>query len=224
MEPGLDNSFLPIKTKTSGAATNCYGVGGNLTSLDVPASLLAEATMALDAASRSLSPLPAISNKRSPSSSTLMLQSTMRLKFVSIGDLASSVFICAIAVYTFFGVVKDYRLPTVTFYCCIAGLWTFIYVMALIGPLVHRHDIYVRASAWDLDNEHDTTKGEPAVPPTFALWALGRADLVEVQPVVDALAGVSVEHAVGLEDKEVFCRDEEGVVDLEGGEEGGDLL
>lgn len=39
-------------------------------------------------------------------------------------------------------------MPTVAFYCCIAGLWTFVYVMALIGPLVHRHDIYVRASAW----------------------------------------------------------------------------
>ncbi|OBT81758.1 hypothetical protein VE02_09748 [Pseudogymnoascus sp. 03VT05] len=58
------------------------------------------------------------------------------------------VFICAIAIHTFFGIVKDYRLPTVAFYCCIAGLWTFVYVMALIGPLVHRHDFYIRASAW----------------------------------------------------------------------------
>ena len=68
--------------------------------------------------------------------------------FVSTGDLASSVFICAIAVHTFFSIVKDYRLPTVAFYCCIAGLWTFIYVMALIGPIIHRKDFYVRASAW----------------------------------------------------------------------------
>lgn len=60
MEPGSDKSFLPIKAKTSGAATNCYGVVGNLTSLDVSALLLAETTMALDAASRSLSPLPAV--------------------------------------------------------------------------------------------------------------------------------------------------------------------
>ncbi|OAF61005.1 hypothetical protein VC83_02618 [Pseudogymnoascus destructans] len=30
--------------------------------------------------------------------------------FVSTGDLASSVFICTIAVHTFFAVVKDYRL------------------------------------------------------------------------------------------------------------------
>ncbi|OBT40879.1 hypothetical protein VE00_08804 [Pseudogymnoascus sp. WSF 3629] len=216
MEPRSDRNFLPIKAKTSGAATNCYDVAGNLTSLDVPASLLAEATMVLDAASRSLSPLPAVLfHGLIPvstfgllsfiSSTSLFLWLTFRLIswrcksavkgpinqflfliynllfadiqqaiafvlnihalrhnaievgtsmcfaqgwFVSTGDLASSVFICAIAVHTFFGVVKDYRLPTVAFYCCIAGLWTFVYVMALIGPLVHRHDFYVRASAW----------------------------------------------------------------------------
>ena len=60
MEPRSDRNLLPIKAKTSGATTNCCGVVGNLTSLNVPASLLAEATMALDAASRSLSPLPAV--------------------------------------------------------------------------------------------------------------------------------------------------------------------
>ncbi|KFZ19930.1 hypothetical protein V501_00402 [Pseudogymnoascus sp. VKM F-4519 (FW-2642)] len=59
MESRSDRSFLPIKAKTSGAVANCYSVAGNLTSLNVPASLLAEATMALDAASRSLSQLPA---------------------------------------------------------------------------------------------------------------------------------------------------------------------
>lgn len=68
--------------------------------------------------------------------------------FVSTGDLASSVFICGIAVHTFFGVVKDYRLPTVAFYCCIAAAWTFIYVMAAIGPILHGEDFYVRADAW----------------------------------------------------------------------------
>lgn len=53
---------------------------------------------------------------------------------------------------------------------------------------------------------------------------LGRADPVEVQPVVDALAGVGAEYAIGLEDKEVFRLEEEGVVDPKGGGEGGDLL
>jgi hypothetical protein len=68
--------------------------------------------------------------------------------FVSTGDLASSVFICAIAVHTFFGVVKSYRLPSVYFYSSIACLWVFVYLMALLGPVIHRDDFYVRASAW----------------------------------------------------------------------------
>lgn len=68
--------------------------------------------------------------------------------FVSTGDLASSVFICAIACHTWMGVVKEYRLPTPAFYCCIGALWTFVYIMAAIGPTIHGRDFYVRASAW----------------------------------------------------------------------------
>jgi hypothetical protein len=68
--------------------------------------------------------------------------------FVSTGDLASSVFICTIAIHTWMSVVKDYRLPTPAFYCSIGALWTFVYLMAAIGPIVHGHDFYVRASAW----------------------------------------------------------------------------
>lgn len=70
--------------------------------------------------------------------------------FVSTGDLASSVFICGIAVHTFFGVVKDYRLPTKVFYGAIATAWIFIYTMAAIGPILHGKEFYVRADAWVL--------------------------------------------------------------------------
>jgi hypothetical protein len=45
-------------------------------------------------------------------------------------------------------VVKEYRLPTKAFYSCVAGLWLFNYVLAIIGPIRHGHDFYVRASAW----------------------------------------------------------------------------
>lgn len=67
---------------------------------------------------------------------------------LSTGDLSSSLFICAIAIHTYFGVVRDYKLPSVPFYFCIAAIWTFTYTMALVGPLIHTHDFYVRASAW----------------------------------------------------------------------------
>ncbi|TVY80716.1 hypothetical protein LSUE1_G005762 [Lachnellula suecica] len=68
--------------------------------------------------------------------------------FVSTGDLASSIFILTIAIHTFFSVVKDYRLPTGAFYCVIAFNWTFVFIMAAIGPILHGKDFYARATAW----------------------------------------------------------------------------
>jgi uncharacterized protein YggT (Ycf19 family) len=68
--------------------------------------------------------------------------------FVSTGDLASSVFIFTIAAHTFLSVVKDYRFPTRTFYFIVGMLWTFVYVMAALGPILHGKYFYVRASAW----------------------------------------------------------------------------
>jgi hypothetical protein len=68
--------------------------------------------------------------------------------FVSTGDLASSVWIFAIAVHTFLGVVKGYSLPSTQFYSAIAGLWIFVYIMATIGAALHPDDLYVRADAW----------------------------------------------------------------------------
>ena len=68
--------------------------------------------------------------------------------FISTGDLASSVFIAAIACHTFFSVVKQYRLPHRMFYCCVAGCWIFIYGLAIIGIALHPDGFYARASAW----------------------------------------------------------------------------
>ncbi|KAK2630232.1 hypothetical protein QTJ16_001052 [Diplocarpon rosae] len=72
---------------------------------------------------------------------------------ISTGDLASSVFTCAIAAHTFASVVKDYRLPAGKFYSCIAGAWVFFYTMGSLGPLIHGRDFYVRANAWCWINE-----------------------------------------------------------------------
>lgn len=68
--------------------------------------------------------------------------------FVSTGDLASSVFICAIAVHTFFSVVKESRPSTKSLYTGIACCWFFVYALGAIGPIVHGKDFYVRAGAW----------------------------------------------------------------------------
>ncbi|KAL3419503.1 integral membrane protein [Phlyctema vagabunda] len=73
--------------------------------------------------------------------------------FVSTGDLASSVFIFAIAVHTFFSVVRQYRTPSWLFYTCIAACWIFVYVMGIIGPVMYGSNFYVRAGAWCWVNE-----------------------------------------------------------------------
>jgi len=73
--------------------------------------------------------------------------------FISTGDLASSVFISAIAVHTYLGVVKGYRVPTWIFYTVIASLWAFTYGTGVLGVIITRNGqgvggLYVRAGAW----------------------------------------------------------------------------
>ncbi|CAK7216087.1 hypothetical protein SBRCBS47491_002713 [Sporothrix bragantina] len=73
--------------------------------------------------------------------------------FVSTGDLASSVFIMAIAMHTYLGVVRGYRLPTWAFYSVLFALWGFVYGTALLGIIITNNGagqggLYVRAGAW----------------------------------------------------------------------------
>lgn len=68
--------------------------------------------------------------------------------FVSTGDLGGSIFICQIAVHTFFSIVKGKRPSSKVFYSCIAAGWAFNYFMGAIGPLLHGRDFYVRAASW----------------------------------------------------------------------------
>lgn len=73
--------------------------------------------------------------------------------FISTGDLASSVFISFIAVHTYLGVVKGYRLPTWIFYSAIGSSWVFTYGTAILGVIITNNGagnggLYVRAGAW----------------------------------------------------------------------------
>ncbi|KAK5656886.1 hypothetical protein OQA88_4437 [Cercophora sp. LCS_1] len=73
--------------------------------------------------------------------------------FISTGDLASSVFISFIAVHTYLGVVKGYRLPTWIFYTTIALCWAFTYATGILGVIITNNGagvggLYVRAGAW----------------------------------------------------------------------------
>lgn len=73
--------------------------------------------------------------------------------FISTGDLASSVFITAIAVHTYLGVVKNYRLPNWIFYSAILCCWSFTYGLGILGVIITNNGaavggLYVRAGAW----------------------------------------------------------------------------
>jgi hypothetical protein len=68
--------------------------------------------------------------------------------FVSTGDLASGVWIFAIALHTFFAVIMGKKLPYWIFLLAITALWLFIYAMAVVGVVSHRENFYVRAGAW----------------------------------------------------------------------------
>ncbi|KAK0829423.1 hypothetical protein LTR73_004367 [Friedmanniomyces endolithicus] len=68
--------------------------------------------------------------------------------FVSTGDLASGVFTLAIAVHSFLDIVHDFRLGHRSFLTCLALLWAFVYMCAIIGVALHPTDFYVRAGAW----------------------------------------------------------------------------
>ena len=67
---------------------------------------------------------------------------------MSTGDLASGVFTLAIALHSFLDIVHDYRLSHKVFLACVAALWVFTYVCAVIGIGLHPTDFYTRAGAW----------------------------------------------------------------------------
>ncbi|KAI9765796.1 MAG: hypothetical protein M1835_007314 [Candelina submexicana] len=68
--------------------------------------------------------------------------------FMSTGDLASGVFILAIAVHTFWTVVYNYRMRGLHFGLFILACWLIIIAMAVIGVALHQDDLYTRAGAW----------------------------------------------------------------------------
>ncbi|CAJ2502229.1 Uu.00g096230.m01.CDS01 [Anthostomella pinea] len=73
--------------------------------------------------------------------------------FICTGDLASSCFMSAIAIHTYFSIVKGYRPSHRVLYACMIGIWVFDYAMALL-PVAATHNgaanggYFVRAAAW----------------------------------------------------------------------------
>jgi hypothetical protein len=78
--------------------------------------------------------------------------------FLQIGDVASGFFVLAIAVHTWLGVVKGYKVPYKWFIVSILGLWLFALILTVLGPAMHQGRYFGRAGGWcwvstDFQNE-----------------------------------------------------------------------
>ncbi|KAF4973987.1 hypothetical protein FZEAL_9055, partial [Fusarium zealandicum] len=73
--------------------------------------------------------------------------------FVSLGDLASSMFITTIATHTYLCVVLRRKIPQKSLYIAIAAIWVFVYAVSF-GPIawtrggVEYGGFFVRAGSW----------------------------------------------------------------------------
>jgi hypothetical protein len=73
--------------------------------------------------------------------------------FISIGDLASSMFITLIAVHTYISVVGEKKIPQRALYLAVLGVWVFVYAMATV-PIgatqngASQGGFFARAGAW----------------------------------------------------------------------------
>lgn len=72
---------------------------------------------------------------------------------VSVGDLASSLFIGAIAVHTYLTVVWEYKPRQRVFYAIVVAIWLFAHLISALGIIITHNGrsgggFYVRAAAW----------------------------------------------------------------------------
>jgi len=74
--------------------------------------------------------------------------------FIHMGDISSGFFVLAIAIHTWMGVVKGYKMKYTTFIFAIIVIWILSIVLTMIGPIMHRNDFFTRAGGW-VSNIHD---------------------------------------------------------------------
>jgi hypothetical protein len=68
--------------------------------------------------------------------------------FLNIGDVASGLFVLAIAIHTWLGVVKGYKMPYMWFVTSILGVWFASLFLTALGPLIYRDRFFSRAGGW----------------------------------------------------------------------------
>ena len=68
--------------------------------------------------------------------------------FLHIGDVASGFFVLAIAIHTWMGVVKGYKLPYLWFVVSVLGIWFLALFLTVLGPAMYQTRFFARAGGW----------------------------------------------------------------------------
>ncbi|EMD65678.1 hypothetical protein GGP41_010544 [Bipolaris sorokiniana] len=68
--------------------------------------------------------------------------------FLHIGDVSSGFFVLAIAIHTWLGVVKGYKMPFKWFVISILLIWSFALFLTMLGPAMHQDRYFARAAGW----------------------------------------------------------------------------
>lgn len=68
--------------------------------------------------------------------------------FLHIGDVSSGFFVLAIAIHTWLGVVKGYRMPYRWFVTSICAIWAAALFLTILGPAMHGNRFFARAGGW----------------------------------------------------------------------------
>ncbi|KAK8204778.1 G protein-coupled glucose receptor regulating Gpa2-domain-containing protein [Phyllosticta capitalensis] len=67
---------------------------------------------------------------------------------VQIGDVSSGMFVLAIALHTFWGLVKGRQLAYRTFICTTISIWVAAVLLSILGPILHGSKYFTAAGAW----------------------------------------------------------------------------
>ncbi|KAI1841282.1 hypothetical protein JX265_005775 [Neoarthrinium moseri] len=78
---------------------------------------------------------------------------------IQVGDVASALFVLAIAVHTTYQVVLSRSVTYRMFIGCILGLWSFALLLTCLAPVVGGRYIFLRAGVWCwISSDHDNMR------------------------------------------------------------------
>jgi hypothetical protein len=68
--------------------------------------------------------------------------------FLNLGDVSSGFFVLAIAIHTWLGVVRGYKMTYKWFITSILVIWLLALVLTILGPAMYQGRFFARAGGW----------------------------------------------------------------------------